>query len=426
MKSELICVGTELLFGKLNTNAAYIGERLSTIGLDLSFVTSVGDNSDDMFEIFKKALDRSNIIIITGGLGPTFDDITREVAAKVLGRNLKINHEILNIITKYFNGRNIYMPKENERQAYIIDGAKIIKNQTGTAPGQCVEIGSDTKKLLFLLPGPPREMQPMFENDVFPYFENLQKEIKKSFILHICGLPESVVDEKIKPVIDNYRVLNSGGVNFTILAHDMIVDIKVSAAGTDEISINKTLDAIKQEFYSLLNENIFGEDSQSLEDVVGSILAKNKKTIAVAESCTGGLLSGKITSIPGSSEYFKEGIVTYSNEAKVRYLGVKEETLKNFGAVSEQTAAEMADGLRKISGADYAASVTGIAGPSGGTPEKPVGLVYAAISGENIKHVIRLVLPGNRNEIRERTVNKVLDFLRRQLYEAIYSNKYSR
>jgi nicotinamide-nucleotide amidase len=423
MRVELICIGTELLTGKVNTNIGYIGERLNSIGLDLSLVTTVKDTIDEIEDAFRKAMSRSDIVISTGGLGPTFDDLTREAVAKVLGRTMALNREAFSEMMQFFIKRNWEMSKNNERQAYIIEGAKILKNSLGTAPGQLIEVekksakGKSGNKILILLPGPPREMQHMFEEQAFSYLREYETLIKRKLTLHICGLSESAVDEKIRPIVEAERKLEKEAVEFGILAHQMLIDIKISVSGKDELLIDETLNTLKKEFYDVLGENILGEDKQTLESVTGELLAKSKKTLSLAESCTGGLVAHRITNIPGSSLYFKQGFVTYSNDSKVKVLGVSQEVLQEFGAVSEQTALQMAQGALELAKTDYALSLTGIAGPSGGTPQKPVGLVYIGLAGPNIKEVYKYQLGGNRIEVRERAANIALDVLRRKLVQ---------
>ncbi|MBN1621092.1 MAG: competence/damage-inducible protein A [Endomicrobiales bacterium] len=416
MKVELICIGTELLTGKTNANISYIGDKLSTIGLDLCLAATVGDKTENIKKAFQQAIERSNIIISTGGLGPTFDDLTREAVSKVLNKPLVLNREVLSTIAQHFVKRNIEMPKNNERQAYIIEGARFILNEAGTAPGQIIEFTKNKKKtVIILLPGPPREVQPMFEKIVFPYLKKYETGFKRSVVLHICGLPESKVDEKILPIVEAERKLEAENVTFSILAHQMIIDIKVDVSGKDEMLVDEILGNIKHELYDVLKENIYGEDRKTLEIVVGELLTKNRKTFSVAESCTGGIIAHRLTNIPGSSLYFKQGLVVYSNESKVKVLGINEETLQQYGAVSAQTALEMAESMRNIANTDYAISVTGIAGPSGGTQDKPVGLVYIGLCGPNIKEAYKFHLYGARVEVRQRAANQALDLLRRQL-----------
>ncbi|MBN1823793.1 MAG: competence/damage-inducible protein A [Endomicrobiales bacterium] len=421
VKTTVICVGTELLGGKLNSNSAFLGDRLSSIGLEPSQIVTVGDDKNTMKEVFRKAVGESNVVIVTGGLGPTFDDLTREAMAETLGRRLVLDRNALSQIARYFVSRNIDMPKNNESQAYLIEGAKLLSNPVGTAPGQLIETDKkpysdkNEKLLVFLLPGPPREMQAVFEASVFPALKRIETGIKKSFTLHVCGMGESAVDEKIRPIVEAERKLEKGVVSFTILAHQMIVDIKTSVSGEDELLIDETLTNLKQELRDVLKENIYGEGRQTLESVLGELLIKNKKTLSLAESCTGGLVAHRITNIPGSSLYFKQAAVTYSNESKKTLLGVKEATLKEFGAVSEETVMEMAEGVKKVSGTDYSISLTGIAGPAGGTSEKPVGLVFVGISGPEGPQAHKFIFSGSRIEIRERAANFALDLLRRRL-----------
>ena len=423
MKTELICVGTELLEGKLNTNSSYIGEKMSALGLGLSYVTTVGDTEAEIESAVRSAVERSSLVLITGGLGPTFDDLTRESVAKATSKKLVLNREALSSIARMFVKRGIDMPKNNERQAYLIEGAQLLENLHGTAPGQLLKVDKASQKgkkdaaLIFLLPGPPREMQLMFDSFVMPQLKKYETMIKKSFVLHLFGLGESAVDEKIRGIVEAERKLDSGFVSFTILAHQMIVDIKANICGKDEMLVDEMLHNIKNEFYEALGDNIYGTDRETLESVTGALLMKNKKTIAAAESCTGGLLSQKLTSVPGSSFYYKQGFITYSNESKVSRLGVKEETLNKYGAVSEEIALEMAQGAKKAAGTDFALSITGVAGPSGGTKEKPVGLVYIGISGPSIDRTVRSgsIWAGSRSDIRERAANLALDTLRRCL-----------
>ena len=419
MRTEVISIGTELLTGKVNTNISYIGEKLSSIGLGVSFETSVGDNIEDIKEALEQAVKRSQVIITTGGLGPTFDDLTREAVSKVLDRPLTLKREILSAIAKRFLDRNIEMPRNNERQAYIIEGAQVIANPNGTAPGQIIEFEKNKKKkILILLPGPPKEVQAIFEKTVFPFLKKYETGFRKKFTLHICGEAESLVDDKIRPIIESEAKLEAGpdsGIIFSILAHQMIIDIGVSVSGKDEMLVDETISNLKNEFYHILGDSIYGEDKKTLEGIAGELLSKNKKTLAVAESCTGGVVSHRITNIAGSSLYFKQGAVTYSNESKIKILGVSRETIEKYGAVSAQTAIEMADGMRSIALSDYALSITGIAGPGGGTEEKPVGLVYIGLCGPEIKEAYKYQFMGSRIEIRQRAANQSLDLLRRQL-----------
>jgi nicotinamide-nucleotide amidase len=421
MKIELICTGSELLAGKVNTNAAYIGSRLSAIGFELSLVIDVGDKKQDLLQEFKRAFERSNVVITTGGLGPTFDDITVETAAECLNVEIYPDEKVLNSIKEYFLKRSATsIPKINEKQANIIRGAKVLENRFGTAPGQMLHFkfkDSEKKcqKTLFLLPGPPGEMKPMFEENVEPFLKSYSVGIKKNGVLHVFGITESAVEEMIKPVMEEAVSGDSKSVEFGILASKSVIDIKFSVSGTDELLVDETISKLKLGFGSVLKDNIFGSDNDTLASVAGQLLLESKKTVSFAESCTGGNIAAAITDIPGSSSYFKSSVVTYSNESKMKLLGVKEETLANFGAVSKETAKEMAEGVLKLSDSDYAFSVTGIAGPGGGTKEKPVGLVYIGSADKKKTESFKLNFNGTRKDIRKRTVNTVLDLLRRKL-----------
>ena len=421
MKIELICTGSELLTGKVNTDAVYIGSKLQELGLNLSCITSIGDRKDELSCEFKRAFERSSVILVTGGLGPTFDDITVETAAECLGLEIYNDEKVLSSIKERFAKRGITeIPKNNERQANIIKGAKVLENRFGTAPGQMIHFeykDSDRKirKTLFLFPGPPREMQPMFDENAGPFFRSYHSGIRKNQSLRIFGGAESVIEAMIRPVMDAAGFGENRAVEFGILATDSIITVKYSVSGSDEMLVDDICGNLKFELEKVLGDSVFGYGDDELSDVVGRLLAANKKTVTFAESCTGGLIAEKITDIAGSSVYFKSSVVTYSDESKIKYLGVKEETLQNFGAVSEETAKEMAEGARNAAGCDYAVSVTGIAGPGGGSKDKPVGLVYIGIASGKEMQAFKYIFPGSRKDVRNRAANTALDLLRRKI-----------
>ena len=424
MNIELICSGSELLTGKLNTHASFIGSKLNDIGLNLKLVTTVADRKKDFSQVLKDAIKRSSVIIVTGGLGPTFDDITVETVSEILNIKTYKDETVKNAICQYFKKRGIKNPTQNnERQAYIIEGAKILDNRFGTAPGQMLHFNylqDDNKKIrktIFLLPGPPKELHPMFDEYVLPFMRSYQVNINKTLVLHICGIAESLVDEKIKPTID--YLANSDNIEFAILAHNYLIDVKVSVSGENELVIDDTLKNINQEFINVLGINIYGYGDDTLESVIQKMLIETKRTISIAESCTGGLLSSKLTNIAGSSLCFKQSVVTYSNESKIQLLNVKKETLEQFGAVSQETANEMLTGILNLSKADYAVSITGIAGPDGGTNEKPVGLVYIGTSFKGNNEVTKCMFLGTRQDIRDRATNCALDLIRRRILRTI-------
>ena len=418
MNIELICSGSELLTGKLNTHAGFIGGKLNDLGLNLSLVTTVADRKKEFSAVLEDAVRRSSVIIVTGGLGPTFDDITVETVSEILNVDTYKDESVQKSIVQYFEKRGISNPAQNnERQAQILKGAKILENRFGTAPGQMlhfqynVDENKKVRKTIFLLPGPPKEMCPMFEENVIPFMKSYQAKIKKTLVLHICGMAESLVDEKIKPTID--YLANNDDIEFAILAHKYLIDVKVSVSGENELTIDDTIKNINQEFINVLGDNIYGYNSDTLEGVVQKMLIEKKQTVSVAESCTGGMLAAKLTDTAGSSNCFKMSVVTYSNESKMQLLDVKNETLEKFGAVSVETAKEMLDGIINLSGADFAVSITGIAGPGGGTKDKPVGLVYIGTSFKGKNEVNKFLFLGTRQDIRERAVNVALDCLRR-------------
>ncbi|MDR1952699.1 MAG: competence/damage-inducible protein A [Elusimicrobiota bacterium] len=417
MRIELICSGTELLTGKLNTNAGYIGGKLYDIGLELSAVIDVSDRKSEFEAELKRALDRSDIIITNGGLGPTFDDITVETAAQCLGVELYRDESVLDDIKTFFQKRKIKsFTKNNEKQANILKTAVVLRNKNGTAPGQMIHFQhkdsqKKLRKTLFLLPGPPREMRPMFDEFVEPFLKSYTSVIKKNEIIHTAGLGESFVEDLIKPVIDN-ATFGNNNVEFGILAHSAVIDIKYSVSGLDEIAIDQTMGNIRYEIENLLKENIFGYGKDTLSSVIGGLLKEKKKTLCLAESCTGGLIAKKITDAAGSSAYFNGSIISYSNFLKMKILGVKKETLDTFGAVSSQTAYEMAKGALEISNSDIALSVTGIAGPGGAAKEKPLGLVYIGIASKKSVETYEYNFIGNREEIRERAANTAMNLLR--------------
>lgn len=424
MKIELLCSGTELLCGKLNTNAAFIGQKLAELGLELAAVTSAPDRKEEFAAELKRAVERSGVIITTGGLGPTFDDITVETAARCLGLETYVDEKIIQSINEMFSMRGLTAAKVNERQANIIKGAKILENRFGTAPGQMIHFGYSgenkgdkipLRKTLFLLPGPPREMQPMFESDVVPFLRSYAAGIRKNIVINVYGLPESEVEEMIKPVVSAASFGEEKSVEFSILASLAGIAVKFSVSGSDEMIVDETAGKIKFELENILKENVFGYGGDSLSSALGKLLLHNKRTLACAESLSGGLLSSKITDSAGSSAYFKNSFITYCDDSKMKFLGVREETLKNFGAVSEETAREMAFGCIKESASDYAISLTGLAGPGGGSKEKPAGIVYIGIAHKKSCEVYKNIFSGTRVEIKEKAANAALDLLRRKI-----------
>ncbi len=414
MRIELISIGDELLEGKLNATAAYIGDRLFDMGYSLKRFTSAPDESEEIKSSFSDALKRSDIVIITGGLGPTFDDLTVQSVAAALNRSTYLNTDVLESIEKKFAAKKQKMPPVNKKQAFIIEGAVVIENNLGTAPGQRIEL-KDSGKIIFLLPGPPRELQPMFEGSVFEALKKRGIKIRKSTTIRIFGLAESEVEQRIQKIISDEKAVDKGMINITILAHGGIVDIKLSAAGTDELLLDEAVHNVKKEITDILGEFVFGFNHDTLESVVGVLLMKHKLNVAVAESCTAGIISAKLANIPGSSYYFVEGLAVYSNDSKIKRLAVSPDILEKYGAVSRETTESLLDGLKKSSNSYCQIAVTGIAGPSGASSQKPVGTLFIGVQTPLSKKISSHTLNGSRNEIRERAAMLALDALRKEL-----------
>ncbi|MBU7005255.1 competence/damage-inducible protein A [Phosphitispora fastidiosa] len=411
MRAELISTGTELLLGQIvNTNAQFIGQRLAKLGIDVFFQTTVGDNESRLREVVKTAMGRADLIIVTGGLGPTSDDLTRETIAGMLGAELVMDEESLAHIRDFFEIRGRIMPQINAKQALNIHGAVTIPNRIGTAPGSIVEFEG---KSIVILPGPPVEMRPMFVETVEDYLRKMtgtDKAVIVSRVLKILGMGESMVEERISDLVDKQ-------VNPTIafLAPKGEAYIRLTAKANSDDAAGEIISGVEAEIRNRLGDYIYGTDDDTLEGVVAGLLHKHGLTAATAESCTGGLIASRLTEIPGVSENFVCGFITYSNDAKINMLGVSRDTLEKYGAVSEQTALEMAVGARNAGGTDVAVSVTGIAGPGGGTPEKPVGQVYIALAGQDNAFAVKNLFTGDREVIRWQSANVALNILRRYL-----------
>lgn len=411
MTVELICVGTEILLGSIvNTNAAYLAEQCAGLGLSCYFQTVVGDNEERLTQVLQMGMERSDIIILSGGLGPTEDDLTKEVAAKVCGKELQLHKPSKKAIEKFFAHRGMEPTDNNWKQAMLPKDTIVMENHNGTAPGVIIE----TKLCkLILLPGPPNELRPMFEESVAPYLEQLTNQVICSKTVKICGVGESKAETMVKDLIDVQE-------NPTIATYAKTgeVHIRVTANGEDKKAALKLIKPVVKELKSRFGNDIYStEETCTLEKAVADLLIANGLTVTLAESCTGGLLSARLVNVPGISDVYKMGVVTYSNKAKRRLLGVKKGTLQKYGAVSVQTAEEMAKGAAVSFKADVAVAVTGIAGPDGGTEEKPVGLVYIACCVKGRTVVKECRFSGNRDKVRETTVSAALTLLRRCILE---------
>ncbi len=409
LNAEIIAIGSEMLTPfRVDTNSLWLTERLNSIGIDVKLKTVVGDDESRLEETIRDAIKRSEIVISTGGLGPTEDDITRKIFARVLKRRLILDDGILEALKARFAKRNMPMPEINARQALVMERAEVLPNPNGTAPGMLIAEG---KCVIAMLPGPPREMKPMFDASVAPV---LKQQVGDVVILRrklsIFGLTESRTDELAAPVYTKFQNPTT-----TILFKDGNIELHLTAQSKTDTEANRLLDELSGQLDEVLGEYIYSRRDETLEGVVGELLRWRGYSLATAESCTGGLLAGRVTEVPGSSEYFLEGVVTYSNEAKMRMLGVPKEMLDEHGAVSEPVACAMAAGVRKLAGSTFGIGITGVAGPGGGTEEKPVGLVYIALADEDNVTARKLIFPGDRQFIRTLTVNSALDLLRRRL-----------
>lgn len=408
MKCEIIAVGTELLLGNIvNSNARYLSEKLAELGVDVYYHITVGDNIGRLKEAIETSLNRSDIIITTGGLGPTDDDLTKDGVAEALGLKLIPHKQSLERIEGYFKEANRPMPECNKKQCYIPEGAIVLENDNGTAPGIMVEKDG---KVIILLPGPPKEMMPMFANHVYSYLKAKSGFIIRSKTLRVVGVGESTIQELLQHIFDVQS-------NPTVApyAKDGEVHLRITAKCQNEAEANILLKDMEAKITNILKDNIYGYDEESLEYIVYKLLKRKNMTISIAESCTGGMISSRLTNVSGVSSVFMDSIVTYSNEAKIKFVNVKEDTLTKYGAVSAETANEMAKGIMMVSGTDIGISITGIAGPEGGTIDKPVGLFYIGIAIGDVVETHRLFYPGTRERIRNNATIKALDILRRKL-----------
>jgi nicotinamide-nucleotide amidase len=408
MKAEIIAVGSELLTpDNIDTNSLFLTQRLNEAGWQVHLKTVVGDNHEDIAGVLRAALERSRLIIFSGGLGPTEDDLTRTAVSSVLGRPLLLDSGVLEQMRRKFAARGFTMTKINERQAEVMQGAEVLDNPMGTAPGQWIE---EEGRYIALLPGPPRELKSMFDERVQPKIRRLGGERTlacRSF--HVTGITESELDSQIAPIYKAYPAVHT-----TVLAGTRHIAVRMyqwAAAGDNAAELDELAEKIREK----LGNSIFSEEGESMEEVIGRQLKDSGRTIAVAESCTAGMLGMHITRVPGSSSYFKGGILCYSNEAKIELCGVPAELIEKHGAVSAEVAEALARGVREALHSSIGLSITGIAGPAGGSAEKPVGLVYIGVSDGKRTESRHRIMPGDRESIRERSTYLALSWLRRFL-----------
>ncbi|MCD6335626.1 MAG: competence/damage-inducible protein A [Candidatus Latescibacteria bacterium] len=408
MNAEVITIGNEILSGRIvDSNSAFIGARLSGIGIPLAWITSVGDDRDRIAQAFEQAMARADVVLVTGGLGPTHDDMTKHVFAELFGRKLVLNEEVLERVRERFAHRGIEMPSSNVDQAMVPEGVEALENQWGTAPGLHLE---EAGKHVFLLPGVPREMKGLLEQCVLPILERagFGRPILQH-TLRTTGISESALYERLRNLPDMACLAFLPGLTG--------VDLHITVQGDEETAVRGQIETMAAEIRERVGEFLYGEGDQTIEAVVGEMLMAKGWRMAVAESCTGGLIASRITDVPGSSNYFERGIVAYSNRAKVALLGVPEDLIAAQGAVSAPVAEAMAEGVRVRSNVDISLSVTGIAGPAGGTEEKPVGLVFMGVSTAEKTFSKKFQFGNERWVNKQRTAQAGLDLVRRALAE---------
>jgi len=418
LKAEIICVGSELLLGEIiNTNAVYISKRLSELGIGCYYQTTVGDNPVRITNVLKDALKRSDLIIITGGLGPTDDDLTVQTIADYFNEPMEEDPQEAQKLKNFFEKLNLFMPESNFKQVLKPRCARFLNNPVGTAPALLWELKQsdysflNSDKIIMCFPGVPNELYGIWEESVNDYLSQYSEGVILNRHVKFANLPESQLAEKVRDLLDNS--------NPTVAPYVTKGEayLRVSAKARTKQEAEAMINKVQEEIIKRTGEYFYGIDDEALEDVIGKLLTEKNLTVAVAESCTGGLISSRLTDVSGSSAYVTLNVVTYANDAKAKLLGVKQETLLKYGAVSEQTAKEMAEGIKSLSGADFGLSITGIAGPSGGSKEKPVGLAYIGLADKNDVNVYKILVSSkyNRADIKYRFSQKALDILRKAI-----------
>jgi len=409
MDAEIIAVGSEMLTaGRVDTNSLYLTGELNDLGIEVVAKCVVGDHRDRLAEAVERAVARSAIVIVSGGLGPTEDDVTREAVALALDRKLVFDPAIAAALEQRFAATKRKMSEVNKRQAFVIEGAAVLPNDRGTAPGLWIE---ESGAVAMLLPGPPHELKAMFQRQCLPRLARIvPKQAIRTLCLRVTGMPESDLDALISPVYKKYENPAT-----TILAARGDLQVHLRARCATAAEAEALLLEVGAPIEALLGDRVYSRNGDPLEVVVGELLRKTRATVSVAESCTGGMLGARFTTVPGSSDYFVGGFITYSNALKFELLGVNPEALAEFGAVSKETAEAMALGARRHTGSTYAVAVTGIAGPDGGSEEKPVGTVYVAVAGPDGTIVLHRRFLGDRERIRVFTTQMALDALRRRM-----------
>jgi len=392
--AEILCIGTELLMGNtVNTNATYIAKGLAQNGINVYHQAVVGDNPQRLKESLDLAFSRSDIVITTGGLGPTYDDLSKETIAAWFGKELVLHEDSLRHIEDFFQRLGREMTANNRKQAMMPQDCTVFPNPNGTAPGCAIEKDG---KVAFMLPGPPREMRPMFDNYVIPYLQKDSDTVLVSKMIHLFGIGESMLEHKLHDIM-----VESSNPTLAPYAKEGEVQLRVTARVHRDEDAEAILQPMMDKVSEIAGEFIYGIDIGDLQTAAVTRLKEKGLHVATAESCTGGYVSKRITEVDGASSVFDCGVCSYSNDIKEKVLGVSHDTLVAYGAVSEQTAREMAAGVRRLSGAEIGVSTTGIAGPGGGSPEKPVGLVYVAVDSDKYSEVLKLNIPSRSDDARE-------------------------
>ena len=413
MTAEIIAIGSELLTPfRQDTNSLYLTAQLNSLGVEVGFKTIVGDDFKDLVRVTTAALSRADILILSGGLGPTEDDLTREAVAETLGLQLRRDPEIVRAIERRFAEHGWKMSPNNVKQGDVIAGATVLPNANGTAPGQWITGKSDDKeKIIVLLPGPPHELKALFESSVL---ERLRAKVPKQFlatrVLKITGMGESACDARIAPMYKRFA-----DVRTTILAGPGEIQLHLRTQAQSAEAAQKRVEELVDKVEAELGDHVYSDNGDSLEQIVSYFLQMRNATLAVAESCTGGLVAERLTSVSGSSRYFIGGVVVYSNALKTDFADVPQDLLDVYGAVSEQVSRALAEGIRKRCGTTLGLGITGVAGPTGGTAEKPVGLVFHALASENGTEVLKRNFPGDRARVRWFASQQALDMVRRKL-----------
>jgi len=408
--AQVICIGNEIMLGHIaNTNAQFVSDKLSGIGIKTSKHLDIPDDPNVIIASIIKSLAESEIVILSGGLGPTVDDLTLECIAKALNKKLNFHKKTAGRIKANFKRRKIKMPANNMRQALVPEGGMPIENNIGTAPGLIIPVNG---RVLMAFPGVPFELYPMLEKTALPYLKKKFPlcRIIKSRLIKITGLSESKVDEMIEDLL---RI--TGNVQMGIYPHPEEIHVKITVTEKNEKSADRIISKIEKQIKARLKDYIFGYDNEKFEEVIGRLLRESKKTLAIAESCTGGLLANRITDVPGSSAYFKLGLVTYSNESKNKPLGIPLETIKKYGAVSKEIASLMAKNVRALAKTDYGIGISGIAGPGGATPKKPAGMAYIALADKSKIICKEFRFAGTRNLIKYKSTQAALNMIRKNV-----------